>query len=336
MEPIQPKLFHSGNIKVRVTEPDGNVVIQALNNLQATIQNNAYITVLQDNLSIDINNALQITTQNGGQDFNSNKGIKLTTNAALDIAATGAIRMGSNANIDVSAATAMNLCTDGALGVNSSTDILVNGGSSFQVASPDIILQGGSNVGIEGGGATVILEGGNVNLNGGGSVPTPPSPASPQAPWQAATATQAEVKPLNNKINILPTWTTTLSYPMWQGGIAYSQGTIVAYQAQNYQALTNIPASVTIFNTSQWQIFIPIDKFVRNAESLLTTVSRLPTFEPCPENTGTSLGTIAGNITPQTTVYEGSRNTPISIVPPPDNTSPGANNTSVQGDRRRC
>jgi GH24 family phage-related lysozyme (muramidase) len=311
----------------------GNIVIQALNDLHTTIKNNAFITIVDNNLEILANNSLAVTTNTGGQDFNSNKGIKLTTGGALDIAASSKIRMGSGSDISISAQGALTLCSQSNFNLNSDADILINGGSSFQVGSPTIILSG-TTVGINGGGATIIAEGGTIDFNAG-SVNTPAKPGSPDGAQSAGEASPAEIKPLNDKINILPTWKTSITYQQWQANVAYPVGSIVINNSTTYEATRSVPAMAT-FNVKYWQLFVPIDKFVRDAEALQTTVSRLATFEPCPENPSFTLTTIAGYtpiITKSDLNYGGSGgpgNT--NMTAPPDDNTPATTNTSVKGD----
>jgi GH24 family phage-related lysozyme (muramidase)/phage baseplate assembly protein gpV len=74
-------------------------------------------------------------------------------------------------------------------------------------------------------------------------------------------------------------------------------------------------------------------KFKRNSQSLNTTVSTLPTYEPCPEHETFSFKSITGYTPTQnegSKTYEGSGgagNEPAAS--PPTNTTPGANNTDI-------
>jgi lysozyme len=77
----------------------------------------------------------------------------------------------------------------------------------------------------------------------------------------------------------------------------------------------------------------PSSKFKRNAESLQTTLSSLPTFEPCPEHETFSFKSISG-YTPTKTqaskTYEGSGGAGNEAVnSPSQNTTPGANNVDI-------
>ena len=77
----------------------------------------------------------------------------------------------------------------------------------------------------------------------------------------------------------------------------------------------------------------PTSKFKRNAESMQTTVSTLPTYEPCPEHEQFTFKSVTGYI-PKTTQaqssYEGSGGAGNSAAASPvTNTDPGANNTDL-------
>jgi GH24 family phage-related lysozyme (muramidase) len=251
----------------------GDIVMQALNNWQSTTKNTAYLTVTQNNMNVKVANALSVTTVSGGQEYNSKQGLKLTTDAALDIAATGNVRIGTKGQMSVVAQGNLILCTDADLNLKAANNIRAAAGSS--------ILNESANFGIK---APTVIEG-PVALG----VPAPSAnPASAEGALSAGTAKSAEIKPLNDKINILATWKD------------------------------------------------PISKFKRNAEGLKTTVSKFPTYEPCPEHESFSTVSISGYTPPQTEgsrTYKGSGGAGNSnaAVPPPD-TTPGAKNTSVKGD----
>jgi lysozyme len=80
----------------------------------------------------------------------------------------------------------------------------------------------------------------------------------------------------------------------------------------------------------------PDSKFKRNSQAVQTTVSRLPTFEPCPEHEKFSVSNIAGyvpTITKDDKTFEGSGgagNNATGVPAAAVNT--GANNTSINGD----
>lgn len=96
----------------------------------------------------------------------------------------------------------------------------------------------------------------------------------------------------------------------------------------------------------------PDSKFYRNAQQMRTTVSRLATYEPCPEHEGylkdemkpCSATTVGCDVTcvkasvpapvlsEADSTYNGSSGPGGGGPPPPPNTDPGADNTSVTGD----
>lgn len=304
----------------------GNIVIQTLNNLQTTVKNNAFLTVKDGNLDMLVNNAFALTTNMGGMDFNANKGIKLTTGAALDFSATGKIRTTSASDISVSSQGLLTVCSQGNLSINSDADVIVKGGTSVKIGAPAAIINS----------SNVSIGGGTVNL-APPSMPSAGTPTTPDAAQTSAQSLSAEIKPMNNKINILPNWKTTINYPVWVAGTNYRIGDIVLDLGQTYQAgrpISGNNASVRPGSSSLWDIFIPEDKFVRNAEAVTTTTSRLPTFEPCPEHNGFKISTVNGYVPPVTAndlTYRGSGSNPNAQTPS-DSTDPTINNIDVMGD----
>lgn len=77
----------------------------------------------------------------------------------------------------------------------------------------------------------------------------------------------------------------------------------------------------------------PESKFKRNSESVQTTVTTLPTYEPCPEHEAFTYKSISGYTPKQTEgdkTYEGSGGAGNEQkVTPPTNTTPGANNKEI-------
>lgn len=275
----------------------GNIVMQAQNNWQSTTQKGAFLTVVEDDMNINIGNSLKVQTMNGGQNFNSKLGIMMTTDASVDVAATGNIRVGSKGSISVVAASDIIVCTEAGISLNATADIkaiaagnVMFGSSNFNMQSGDASFSGSLSVQgqtkLSGG----LMAGAPVAL--GGSVPfspaPEPNPTAAEGAMSAPASRPAEIKPLNDKINILATWED------------------------------------------------PESKFKRNSESFLTTVSRFPTYEPCPEHGNFSPANIAG-YTPALNeadkTYEGSSGDGNSTkTQPPDSTVPGSNNSSVEGD----
>jgi lysozyme len=274
----------------------GNIVMQALNNWHSTTKNTAYLTVVQNDMNIDIGNAFKLTTLAGGQDYNSKQGIKMTTDGAFDFAATGNIRVGTNGSLSVVSQADTTVCSNANISLKAQGNInevaagnILVMGSTFGVTAPSSFSGIMDIVGLAkiGGGLTAA---GPVALGGVVPVtpPTQPNPPNAEPATSAARAPQAEVKPTNNKINILATWSDTQ------------------------------------------------DKFKRNSEPLLTTLTRLATYEPCPEHETFNLSNIAGfkpNLNEADKTYAGSSGSGNSQTSaPPASTVPGTNNTSVPGD----
>lgn len=82
---------------------------------------------------------------------------------------------------------------------------------------------------------------------------------------------------------------------------------------------------------ADWQD--PTSKFLRNSESFQTTISRLATYEPCPEHESFVYKGITGYVPVQTEAaktYEGSGGAGNQAAASPEpNTNPGANNTDI-------
>jgi lysozyme len=278
----------------------GSIVMQALNNWHSTAQNNAYLTVIDNNMNIRVGSGLSVTTVNGGQDYNSKLGIKMTTDAAFDLAATGNIRVGSNGIISVVGVEGIILCTDATLSLNAGADIVETAAGAYYLDAVEAGI--GTNVKVDGnlditnqitagtliGNFPGLRSGPGANTGGPGGAPAPINPSQAQAALSAGEAQPAEVKPLNEKINILATWLD------------------------------------------------PDSKFRRNSQGVLTTVSKFPTYEPCPEHERFSFASIAGYtpvMTPDDETYEGSSGIANSSAPTPAAAvNPGAENTSVSGD----
>lgn len=78
----------------------------------------------------------------------------------------------------------------------------------------------------------------------------------------------------------------------------------------------------------------PPGKFKRNSEHLKTTVTRFPTYEPCPEHEEFKFTSITGYIVPQnqsSRTYAGSGGAGgTATSSPPTSTTPGSNNTKLQ------
>jgi lysozyme len=335
------------NYKGEGSGDGGNIVMQALNNWHSTTKNSAFLTVTTNNLDIDIGNSFKLTTIAGTQDYSSKLGIKMATSASMDIVATGNLRVGSNGTISVVGVGGIVMCTDADMSLKAV-------GNIRQAAASDILLESAlvgvtaptlfsSSVGVVGdltvqGAAHMIADyastASGIGPTSGASSTAPPSaaPATAEAAMTAGTASPAEIKQLVEKINILATWKSTVTYNAWRANTAYQAGDVVTNNNIIYIADKNIAASAT-FNATLWTILQPEDKFKRNSEALQTTISRFPTYEPCPEHETFSFGSIAGYTPKQTEgakTYAGSGGpgNPSTGSPAP-NTDPGANNTDI-------
>lgn len=351
----------------------GNIVMQALNNLQGTIQKGVFLSVLENNMDVSVNNTLNVTTKNGGQNYNSKQGIKLTTDASVDIAASGNIRVGANGSISVVGVNDVTVCTSTNINLKAADTIL-------QAAANDILLTStnlgvtaetlfsntvgiggavniGSNVDITGAltvGSTIDM-GGNLAI-GGITLPSPHPPApAPEAPTEAnppaaeralsaSIARPAEVKPLNTKLNVLATWADATPNGKWtvfSESVRYEKGDVVKYNNQQGTAeyySAKVSQGPGPFIVENWKLVSLSSgtKFKRNSQTILTTVSGFPTFEPCPEHSMFKSASVAGAtpiISEDDKTYSGSGSSGNgATTPPPAATSPGANNTSIQGD----
>jgi lysozyme len=310
----------------------GNIVMQAWNNWHSTTYNTAYLSVIQNNMNIDIGNSFALTTVAGGQDYNSKMGIKFATQASVDIAATTNIRVNANGSISLSSQDDVTMCSKTKFSINGDTGVAISSANQIGVTGNTIF---GDDVGIVG---TLTVAGGSTlagPVSTGGSAPVNPpiDPNSPDPALVAQTAIQAEIKPMVDKINILATWSTISNFPEWQPDQNYKANDIVTYKGIAYIAKNSVPFT-QVFDITFWDIYVPPDKFKRNAEGVRTTVTRFPTYEPCPEHDNFKLSSITG-YTPVKTegdkTYEGSGapGNDNATSPPPD-TTPGANNTDVQ------
>ena len=329
----------------------GNIVTHALNDLHSTAQNNSFLTVVNNDMNIDIGNSFRLTTVAGSQDYNSNLGIKMSTQAAIDLVALGNIRVNSNGSISVVAASDLVLCTNANMSMNAVGNIIETAAGDISL---DALFVGiGTSVGISGNlDLTGDITAGDAYLNqvnglfpvcepgsgagasaGPGAAPIINPPIAAETAMPADVAKQAEVKPLLEKINILATWVPTVTYPNWKANTAYKSGDLVTNNNIIYICdAAGSPASPT-FDSSKWTILIPEDKFKRRSEALGTTVTRLPTYEPCPEHENFSTDSTSGYTPPQkedAKTYKGSGGAGNNATTSPvTNTTPGANNTEL-------
>lgn len=259
----------------------GNIVMQALNNWYSTTQKDAFLTVLDNDMDIRIGKNYSLSTLDGEQNYNSKSDIKLTTNSAFDISVDGNLRISVKGTTSLESQSEINIETGSQCKLNATL---------FGISAPtrikptldvtDLIT-----------GIITYSKMTEIAKKLGPVIPTPgaaPPPADPETAELADLAEKAEVKPLNEKINILATWSD------------------------------------------------PESKFKRNSEPLSTTVSRFPTYEPCPEHSNFGLDEISGYAPVKTEgdkTYAGSGSAGSSAKEsPPANTDPGANNTVVNPD----
>ena len=265
----------------------GNIVMQALNNWQTTIQKGAFHSVIENNMDIRIGNNLNVTTVNGGQNFSSKQGIRMTTDASFDLAATGNIRVGSKGSISVVGLSDIIFCTNSSLSLKAADSIQVASVNDINLTSTNTNID--AHIKATGTAEMAVTYSTYASAPGSGMFTAPSAnPAAAEGALAASPARPAEVKPLNDKINILATWKDEES------------------------------------------------KFKRNSESLQTTVSRFPTYEPAPEHeifTFTSITGFKPIMTPDDKTYAGSSGAgnPQTTAPAAA-VNPGANNTSVPGD----
>lgn len=289
----------------------GDIVMQAMNDWQSTTKNAAYLTVEQDDMNIVVQGgAYNLTTVAGGQNIKSKMGIKLATEASFDLQANSDIRAASNGSVDITGTSGITLCTPAQLSLNADGGIAQNSAGSISItSSATVAVIGATGLGLASGSGGAGIQGGlsvsgqftansgstlrgQVDLGGATVPPGPPpsvnTPNSPQAPQSPGSAVKAQVKPLNEKVNILATWKDQDS------------------------------------------------KFKRDSQPVQVTVSRFPTYEPCPEHEQWSISSVSGYapiITPDDATYRGSGTSGNEQTTTPEaSVNPGSNNTSVQGD----
>ena len=275
----------------------GNIVTHALNDWHSTTKKNAYLTVLDDDMNIVVNNMLVATTISGGQDFNSRQGIKLTTQGSFDVAAASTIKVAASDHVSIASPKNVMLCSKGQLSLNGDNAIALRSYTEIGLTGETILS---SNTWFN----EDIMVRKQIKTQRAVKVVKDIKPKSavlplpPQRPHSARTATMAAVRGLVEKLNVLPTWT----------------------------------------NDSE--------KFVRNSQSISTTVSRFPTYEPCPEHEHFKMTTTTGRTTvPDEVEYVGSGgsgNTEVTQPPSPTAKSDAGDNqpvipqsysdTSVAGD----
>ena len=184
----------------------GNLVTHALNNWHSTTFNESFITVQTKNINLHAQQSLFSTTVAGGQEFKSALGVKITTDASIDLLAPSEIRLGSGNGLHLSTSGDLSVCSKKKLSLNGDVGVAI---SSFT----ELGLVGYTRF------EDKVFFKDTVKLYGYVQHRTPLSltpgmkreeilqPNSPKPPLFASSGSTAEVKPLVDKINILPTWT---------------------------------------------------------------------------------------------------------------------------------
>lgn len=180
----------------------GNIVMQALNNMHTTVQQDSFTTVKRDanlvitrdyfvtvgrNNIILVENNYALTTTSGKQDFKAGTNILFDATAEYDLKAGTNILVSAGVGINNTATAIKNQATFFDITGSSRISGTVEINQQLKVTSGSFL------------GAPVVL---------GGSVSTA-SPISPTAANSAAAATAgtgAEVRQVTEKINILATW----------------------------------------------------------------------------------------------------------------------------------
>ena len=326
----------------------GNIVMQSLNNWHSTAKSSAFLTVNQDNFNIAVGNSFSLTTDQGGQNFSSKLGIKLTTDASLDLSATADIRVGTNGQLSAVASGNIAVCSDGSISLNSSADTIITSVDKISVDASSVEV--GTAVYAESLEAqsikAVSTETNSIRsdtiarrdepigggYSGGAVAPVTENPIETAPVQSASSARSAEVKAMVEKINILATWKDPMQYQDWMPNRPYNTGAKVKNNQKFYIAVRPVPPE-PFFDEQDWKRFEPDDKFKRKSESVETTVTRLPTYEPCPEHENFGFSSITGytpKSTEQDSTYRGSGGAGNNAsTSPPSSTTPGANNSSI-------
>jgi GH24 family phage-related lysozyme (muramidase) len=296
----------------------GNVVIQALSDIHSTATNNIYLKVgINYNLEVaqDINvsasnvnttvsenilesaNSIGITVDNGSGLMTINGSLAITE--TLTVGDTMSISTGT-VDIIGSASITQNLDVGSSLSIGSIMS--VSSGGTIDMAA-NVTLNG--TLGITASGQLLVA--GNTELNTG-------TGSSFQAASTGLSSPPSVPVPV-----IIPPTPPTVTPPTPPG----SPTTPTAAEIKPLLEKINILAT--------WAD--PNSKFVRKAQSLQTTVSQMPTYEPCPEHEQFTFASITGYTPTQTdgqATYEGSGGAGNpNATSPAANTDPGANNTII-------
>jgi lysozyme len=312
----------------------GNIVVQALNNVHQTVQKNMYLTVKENNLSIQVQENIDVTTVAGEQDYNSAQNINMQTNQEFNLKATGNIMKQTNGNY--------NLTAQSNISLESQTTINLIATTAITETAPLISLEG-----------EVIITGDVItsgNITGGAGS----TPGSTTATFNSNLVLLNDLTVAGNtQINGSLVVSQSVSAELFNSNTAGSVipvppivpvtpsppvtpvSPVIPTPAGS--AATATPAEikplVEKINILATWAGTPVPKVKRNAEALNTTVSTLPTYEPCPEHEQFSFKSITGYIPSKTQgqqTYEGSGGAGnIVATSPPTNTDPGANNIDI-------
>jgi GH24 family phage-related lysozyme (muramidase) len=314
----------------------GDIVMQAKNNWQSTTQNSAFLTVIDNDMNINIGNTLNVQTK-GSQNFNALQSIKMSTEGTFDIAAKGNIRVGSEGTVSVTGIEGVIICSDTEISINSSGELKMAaaGNASLSAAAFGIYapttISGGLILAGDGGragGSVGTITGdmvlnGNMGITGTLDVLGKTTLGEASAVHMTADLTQTAGPPPNVVVTP-PTPAPELNPTPAEG--AQSAPGARSSEVKPMNGKTNILAT--------WGD--PESKFKRNSEQLTTTTSRFPTYEPCPEHGFFNTSVLTDHkvvLNDFDKTYDGSsgKGNPARTQPLAS-TTPGTNNTSVTGD----
>lgn len=314
----------------------GNIVMQALSNWHSTTQKSAFLTVVEDNMNINVGNDFNVQTNKGGQNFNSKQGIMMSTEATVDISAKGNIRIGSEGTVSVTGIEGIILCSDTEISINSSGELKMAAAGNaslsaalFGIYAPTTIAGGltltggGGRAGNIGAITGDIAINGNLGVTGTLDVVGKTTLGEASAVHMTAAITQTAGPPPSVTVPTPPV-APELNPTSAEG----------AMSAPGSQSAEVKPLNDKINILATWED--PESKFKRLSQEIKTTISRFPTYEPCPEHDVSNTAGLASRkviLTQPDITYEGSsgKGNPNKIQPVPA-TAPGSDNTSVQGD----
>lgn len=340
------------------------------NSMNINVGNAVNVTTLTGGQNFNSAQGFKLSTK-GAVDIASAGNLRVTSDGLISVVGASGIVLCTDADLSLNAQgdiieTAAGDISIDAVAVNVGTDILVSGNidaidivsmsldtSSIITVALDAASIVGTSITATDIGVSTLIYG--SHSAGSVSVPAVPSPADPVSPTMvdptlaegalvAGTARMAEIKPLNNKTNILATWADSTPPTKWTNfspAVKYKKDDAVRYDnEQGYPVYykSNIDQGPSEFIPENWAIIKDKtnSKFKRNANSVQTIVSRFPTYEPCPEHETFDAANIAGLkpvITADDRSYSGSGGAGNDASSqPPSAANPGANNTSVDGD----